>query len=31
VHGYDFRTREVVYAALGIVVAIVISTAYLNL
>lgn len=31
VHGYDFRTREVVYAALGMVVAIVISTAYLNL
>lgn len=31
VHGYDFRTREAVYAALGVAVAIGISTAYFHL
>jgi hypothetical protein len=31
VHGYDFRTREPLYAALGLAVAIGISTAYFHL
>jgi hypothetical protein len=30
VHGYDFRAREVVYAAAGVAVAIVVSTVYFH-
>jgi hypothetical protein len=31
VHGYDFRAREVVYAALGVAVAIGVTTGYFHL